>query len=574
MSEDPAALSRVGVGIDGGQSQIRLRITGEQSAPVIDVAGVSHGVDLEHRLKASIMLAWELAERPAVQRLVAGLTALPAEPARITALADGLSVGTGAAEVWLMDDAVTAHRAAFAGTSGIVLVIGTGVGCLALDSATGRWHRTSGAGYLIGDEGGTLWIGREGLAHAIKSHDGRGPATSLLDAALIRFDTSADDLAVRVHNHERPVSAVADFAVSVFECATAGDAVALSIVTAAAVELASCVESCLTALPNSGSCGVVLMGRAVATSSPLAIALIEILESTQPSLRVEVAVATPLDGACALASDPDAGAYSPFILAISSGQNRAIHDRQPGSAAAAYLSSTAGLLGQAVGAEFDAITRAASHIADRLERGAMIHTFGTGHSHLLAAEIFYRAGGLARVDPILIGELMLHESASGSTSVERRAGLVDDIIAGHPMQAGDVLIVASNSGGNAASVELAQWARAHDILVIALTSLRHATSSSARASAVPRLHEVADVVLDNHGVVGDAGTPIAGSDRQVGPTSTVIGSALLQALIAEVIAVLVDRGIDPEVFASSNTVGGDEINATLIARYQGKVRSL
>jgi uncharacterized phosphosugar-binding protein len=246
----------------------------------------------------------------------------------------------------------------------------------------------------------------------------------------------------------------------------------------------------------------------------------------------------------------------------------------PGSTAADYLRRVTIILEQASRAEAPTLTRAARAIADRLAAGGMIHTFGTGHSHMLAEEIFYRAGGLARVDPLLVDTLMLHRAAAASTELERRPGLAAELLAEHPMDPGDVLIVASNSGGTAVAVELAALARARGVLVLAVTSLNHARSALAREVAGPRLHEVADLVLDTHGVPGDAVQPIPGLEPLVGPTSTVIGAALLQALVVEVVATLVQRGIDPEVLASSNTGGGDDHNAVLLARYRERVRSL
>jgi len=179
---------------------------------------------------------------------------------------------------------------------------------------------------------------------------------------------------------------------------------------------------------------------------------------------------------------------------------------------------------------------------------------------MLAEELFYRAGGLVRVRPILFEGLMLHGSASLSTSLERMPGLAAALFADHPMIPGDVLIVASNSGSNAVTTELAALARDHGVRTIAITSLRHATSSSARVSDGPRLHDLADVVIDNGGAVGDAAVEVEGLATRVGPTSTVVGAAILDALVAEVVERLVTRGVAPEVYASSNVAGGDAVN--------------
>jgi uncharacterized phosphosugar-binding protein len=210
--------------------------------------------------------------------------------------------------------------------------------------------------------------------------------------------------------------------------------------------------------------------------------------------------------------------------------------------------------------EWSRITEAADLLADAIASGHVVHAFGSGHSHMLAEELFYRAGGLVRVRPMLFEGLMLHASAPLSTSLERLPGLAAALLADHPMAPGDVLILASNSGSNAVTTELAALARDAGVRTIAITSLRHATSASARVSDGPRLHELVDVVIDNGGAVGDAAVLIDGLATPVGPTSTVVGAAILDALVAEVVERLIARGTTPEVYASSNVAGGDEVN--------------
>ena len=229
-----------------------------------------------------------------------------------------------------------------------------------------------------------------------------------------------------------------------------------------------------------------------------------------------------------------------------------------------YLEVTRGLIERLGSEEWPNIRAAAELIADALERGHELHAFGTGHSHMLAEELFYRAGGLVRVSPILFEGLMLHASAPLSTSLERLPGLAEALLRDHPVADGDVLIVASNSGGNAVTSELAKLASLAGARVIAVTSLRHATSPAARASGLPRLHVLADVVIDNGGRVGDAAIDIEGMDTAIAPTSTVVGAAILNAVMAEAVQLLVDRGIVPDVYASSNTSGGDAANARFV----------
>ena len=234
------------------------------------------------------------------------------------------------------------------------------------------------------------------------------------------------------------------------------------------------------------------------------------------------------------------------------------------SAAQAYLDKVSEIVSQLAQRQLGQIRRAGELVAEAIAAGHDVHAFGSGHSHMLAEEIFYRAGGLARIRPILYGPLMLHEDVLRGTELERQPDVADTLLANHPIQSGDVLVVASNSGGNAVSSRLAQRAREAGAGVIAITSLRHATSTAARASDLPRVHELADVVLDNGGEVGDAAIDITGLDRRVGPTSTVVGAALINAVVCEAVQILVERGAPTDIFVSSNVEGGDAANAALI----------
>jgi uncharacterized phosphosugar-binding protein len=230
------------------------------------------------------------------------------------------------------------------------------------------------------------------------------------------------------------------------------------------------------------------------------------------------------------------------------------------SAGLRYLAVAERLVARLAHEEWPRIDAAAALLTESLAADGVLHAFGSGHSHMFAEELFYRAGGLVRVRPILVEGLMLHASAPMSTAMERLSGLAAVIHADHPMAPGDVLLIASNSGGNAVSRELAQLAREGGVRTIGITSLRHATSDAVRGRGGPRLHELVDVAIDNGGEVGDAAIAVDGLASRVGPTSTVVGAAIVNALVAEVVERLVARGVVPEVFASSNVAGGDAVN--------------
>lgn len=239
-----------------------------------------------------------------------------------------------------------------------------------------------------------------------------------------------------------------------------------------------------------------------------------------------------------------------------------------------YLNETVRLLTEIDAEQGPAIHDAAELVARAVSAGGLVHVFGTGHSHLLAEELFYRAGGLAQVNPILFDGLMLHSGASRGTHLERLSGLAGVLLDAEPTGPDDVMILTSNSGGNATCLEMASEACSRGMATIAVTSVQHATSSEARHQSGRRLHEVVDVVLDNLGRPGDACLTLNGFPQRVGPTSTVIGAALLNAVVVEAVELMVARDHSPDVFASSNIADGDTTNDALIARYAERVRAL
>lgn len=243
------------------------------------------------------------------------------------------------------------------------------------------------------------------------------------------------------------------------------------------------------------------------------------------------------------------------------------------NAAQRYLHSVFTILTDIALTESDAILEAARHVAASIEAGGLVHTFGTGHSHLIAEELFYRAGGLGAINPILDEQLMLHVAAEQSTRLERRAEMADQVLERHRFEPSDCLIVASNSGGNAVCEGIARRAREVGVAIIVILSRRHqAGVVSSRPG--PGLVDLADVIIDNHGEVGDACVDIDGLATKVAASSTVAGAAIVNAVMAAAIEMLVDRGCAPDVFSSANVPGGDEKNAAIAARYRPRVRSL
>ena len=221
----------------------------------------------------------------------------------------------------------------------------------------------------------------------------------------------------------------------------------------------------------------------------------------------------------------------------------------------------------------DVMEKAALITADALCTDGFVFTFGTGHSHILAEEIFYRAGGLVRVCPILEDALMLHTHAARSSMFERAPGLasllLDDIDC---VKYGGVIFIFSNSGGNTVAVDMAMEAKKRGLIPVCITNITHSNIITSRHPEGLKLKDVCDVVIDNMGCYGDAAVEIG--EVTTGATSTVIGAMIMQAIVCSAVEICSERGKMPEVFKSANTKGGDEANEDFIEKYKPMVKAL
>ncbi len=240
----------------------------------------------------------------------------------------------------------------------------------------------------------------------------------------------------------------------------------------------------------------------------------------------------------------------------------------------AYRDQIVGIMDRLLATEAQAMDAARTAIADTLASGGVLHVAGSGHSHMLAEEVFYRAGGIAAAQAILDEDLMLHRGAARSTRLEREAGQAARVLANYTITPGDVVIVASNSGRNAFPVELALLARDKGARVIALTSLTHARAVASRHPSGKRLFEVADIVLDNGGAYGDAALTVPGVTQPMGPTSSVIGIWLINTLIAEAVAEATARGATIDIYQSANAESTNSSAEAIVARWRGRIRGL
>ncbi|MFZ5817037.1 MAG: SIS domain-containing protein [Bacillota bacterium] len=237
-----------------------------------------------------------------------------------------------------------------------------------------------------------------------------------------------------------------------------------------------------------------------------------------------------------------------------------------------YYQTVTKILAGVMESQAGAIQEAGRLGAEALLNGGLIHAFGTGHSHMLAEELFSRAGGLPLVNAIIEPSLTLVEGSQRSSSFERLPGLAERLLALEPLSPGDLMIIASNSGRNAVPVEAAIYARERGLKVVAITSLAHSRSQPATHASGRRLFELADVVIDNLGIPGDAALEVPGSPTRACATSTVVGSFIVQGIVAEVVERLVEAKLDPLPLMRSGNLDDARVhNARVLATYRDRL---
>ncbi len=227
----------------------------------------------------------------------------------------------------------------------------------------------------------------------------------------------------------------------------------------------------------------------------------------------------------------------------------------------------------------EALADAANMMADAIEEDRVIFVgHGGAHSGMLLEELFYRAGGLACLNPMMDEGVFLGRGATRSTKMERTPAYGRTVVNLYGVGKGDVVLMITSVGITSMAIDETLEAKDRGARVIALTSTSFAEHTPkghpSRHPSGLNLHELADIFLDCHVPVGDAALKRSGVDQKFGPTSTIALTYLAHQLMAQLVAVLHERGITPPLWQSSNTPGGDEANRHYIEKYRHRVKHL
>lgn len=225
------------------------------------------------------------------------------------------------------------------------------------------------------------------------------------------------------------------------------------------------------------------------------------------------------------------------------------------------------------------IRKAAELMANAIKEDKLISVYGGGgHTTLVMGEMFFRAGGLANINPIMETGLSVFNQSLKYLELERCVNYGRSIMKYYRLNRDDVLIIFHNIGINAATIDAALEARENGVKIIAV-------SSSYWQEGIPRNHfirhpsgknlfDLADVCIDDYNPIGDATVKIPGFETPIAPISNIVDFYIAHRLEIESVNLCVKRGIEPPVWRSANAPGGDEFNRGFIEKYLPRIKNL
>ena len=226
----------------------------------------------------------------------------------------------------------------------------------------------------------------------------------------------------------------------------------------------------------------------------------------------------------------------------------------------------------------DNMAKAAKILASTTKNEGIIHLFGSGHSSLIAEDVFWRAATLANVHAIFESAVAGINEVTKTSKIEKLEGIGQVIVEYNRIMPPDTIICISNSGNNAATVDVALAAKARGVPVIAITNVTYADQLTTHHSSGKKLKDVADVVIDNCSLYGDAAVELDGFPQKVGATSTIPAAFIVPALLVQTCENLLEDGVQPDVYYNGHLAYEDPNiklhNDALVDKYFYKIRNL
>ena len=244
-----------------------------------------------------------------------------------------------------------------------------------------------------------------------------------------------------------------------------------------------------------------------------------------------------------------------------------------------YLPKVIELLTRVENEQFESIRAAAQLMAGAIQNDRLIHVYGGGgHTTLCVGEMFFRAGGLCNINPIMETGLSVFNQALKYLEFERSENYGDAIVRYYRLQKDDVIIIFHNIGVNPATIDAAMQAKKDGAKIIAVSSSLWQQGlpkdSPIRHSSGKNLFDFADVKIDDYNPVGDTIVELKGFSTPIAPVSNIVDFYIAHRLEIETAKTCLEMGIQPPMWKSANVAGGDEFNKNNLNKYMDRVKML
>jgi uncharacterized phosphosugar-binding protein len=229
--------------------------------------------------------------------------------------------------------------------------------------------------------------------------------------------------------------------------------------------------------------------------------------------------------------------------------------------------------------EIDSLLLAASKMADAIADDKLIYIFGGGgHTTLVMQELFWRAGGLANLCPMIDFAIHPVTPAYMYLSHERLHGVGNAVVDYYGVDKGDLVLVFHSYGFNAPTIDCAMETQKRGAVVVGVSSLdwnkNIPKDFPIRHKSGKHLSEVSNIFINNYVPYGDAVIKVENFNKPITGISSIVDFYIAHRLEIECVKNCVKRGIDPPVWSSANIPGGDVKNKLLRKKYNSRVKFL
>ena len=211
--------------------------------------------------------------------------------------------------------------------------------------------------------------------------------------------------------------------------------------------------------------------------------------------------------------------------------------------------------------QMEKIKEAATVMADSIEAGRWVHTFGCGHATIPVEEMYPRIGGFVGFHPIIELPLTFFTRITGEMGVhqfiflERVEGYGVEIMKGYNFDSKDTMWIFSHTGINNVNIDVALEAKKRGMKVIAYGSAEAAKGKTSRHSTGKTIFDIADIVVDSRAPIVDASVNLKNHQDKVGPVSTMAFVTCVWMTVTTVAEILADRGVKLFIHPSHNVPG-------------------